>query len=249
VAEPALRVVAASKRFGGLLAVDAVSLDVAPGEVHAVIGPNGAGKTTLVNLITGVLRLDSGRIEVDGRDVTALPVHRRRHLGLGRSFQITSIFPGFTALENVSLAVQAVAGTSFRFLADAGLDPELAGAAEAALARVGLGAVAARPAGSLSHGEKRQLELAMALTGNPRLLLLDEPMAGTSPEESRRMVELIAALEGEVAVLLVEHDMDAVFRLADRITVLVGGAVVASDTPAVIRADQEVRRAYLGEAT
>jgi branched-chain amino acid transport system ATP-binding protein len=247
VAEPPLRVVAASKRFGGLLAVDAVSIEVAAGEVHALIGPNGAGKTTLVDLVSGGLRPDGGRIELAGRDVTALPAHRRRHLGLGRSFQITSIFPGFSALENVALAVQAVAGTSFRFLGDAGLDPALNGPAAAALERVGLAAVAARPAGALSHGERRQLELAMALTGSPRLLLLDEPMAGTSPEESRRMVALILALKGEVAVLLVEHDMDAVFRLADRITVLVGGRVVASGRPDAIRADPEVRRAYLGE--
>jgi branched-chain amino acid transport system ATP-binding protein len=248
VAEPPLRVETASKRFGGLLAVDSVSLEVEAGEIHALIGPNGAGKTTLVNLVSGALRPDGGRIHLAGRDATALPLHRRRHLGLGRSFQITSILPGFTVLENVALAVQAVAGTSFSFVRDAGLDAALNGPAEVALARVGLAAVAGRTAGALSHGAKRQLELAMALTGSPRVLLLDEPMAGTSPEESRRMVELIQGLKGEVAVLLVEHDMDAVFRLADRITVLVGGRVIATGAPEKIRADREVRRAYLGEA-
>ena len=247
VAEPALQVRGLARRFGGVAAVDAVDLDLLPGEIHALIGPNGAGKTTLVNLITGELRPDRGRVILAGQDVTGLAVERRRHLGLARSFQITSVFPSFSALDNVAMAVQALDGHSFRFLADAGADSRLAGSAREALAEVGLADAATTPAGELAHGERRQLEMAMAMVGRPRVLLLDEPMAGMSPEDSRRMVELLEWLRGRYSILLVEHDMDAVFRLADRISVLVYGRVIATGDPAAIRANAEVRGAYLGE--
>jgi len=242
-----LKVEGLVKRFGGLAATDHLSLEVAEGALHALIGPNGAGKTTLIGQLTGELEPDSGRILFQGRDVTRLAVHKRAHLGLARSFQITSVFPSFTALDNVALAVQAHAGHSFRFWRDAGRDPGLAAPARAVLERVGLGPRADTPADALAHGEKRQLELAMALATNPKLLLLDEPMAGMAPEESARMVELLAELKGGLTILLVEHDMDAVFALADRITVLVRGRDLATGAPAEIRADPNVREAYLGE--
>ncbi len=235
------------KRFGGLAATDGLSLSVAEGELHALIGPNGAGKTTLIGQLSGELTPDSGTIRFDGRDVTRLPVHKRARRGLERSFQITSIFPSFTALDNVALAVQAHAGHSFRFWRDAGRDRRLTDPARAVLERVGLGARADTRADALAHGEKRQLELAMALATGPRLLLLDEPMAGMGPEDSARMVELLQELKGGVTILLVEHDMDAVFALADRITVLVRGKDLASGTPAEIRNDPAVREAYLGD--
>ena len=235
------------KRFGGLAATDGLSLSVAEGELHALIGPNGAGKTTLIGQLSGELTPDSGSILFDGRDVTRLPVHKRARRGLARSFQITSIFPSFTALDNVSLAVQAHAGHSFRFWRDAARDRRLTDPARAVLERVGLGARADTRADALAHGEKRQLELAMALATGPRLLLLDEPMAGMGPEDSARMVELLQELKGGVTILLVEHDMDAVFALADRITVLVRGKDLASGTPAEIRNDPAVREAYLGD--
>ncbi|MBB3263330.1 branched-chain amino acid transport system ATP-binding protein [Azospirillum sp. OGB3] len=235
------------KRFGGLAATDGLSLSVAEGELHALIGPNGAGKTTLIGQLSGELSPDSGTILFDGRDVTSLPVHKRAQRGLARSFQITSIFPSFTALDNVALAVQAHAGHSFRFWRDAARDRRLADPARAVLERVGLGARADTRADALAHGEKRQLELAMALATGPRLLLLDEPMAGMGPEDSARMVELLQELKGGVTILLVEHDMDAVFALADRITVLVRGKDLASGTPAEIRNDPAVREAYLGD--
>nr|WP_211104963.1 ABC transporter ATP-binding protein [Azospirillum formosense] len=235
------------KRFGGLAATDGLSLSVAEGELHALIGPNGAGKTTLIGQLSGELTPDSGTILFDGRDVTGLPVHKRAQRGLARSFQITSIFPSFTALDNVALAVQAHAGHSFRFWRDAARDRRLADPARAVLERVGLGARADTRADALAHGEKRQLELAMALATGPRLLLLDEPMAGMGPEDSARMVELLQELKGGVTILLVEHDMDAVFALADRITVLVRGKDLASGTPAQIRNDPAVREAYLGD--
>ncbi len=245
---PLLESRALVKRFGGLKATDHLSLSVAPGELHALIGPNGAGKTTLIGQLSGELSPDEGRILFDGRDITALPVHKRSQRGLARSFQITSIFPSFTALDNVALAVQAHDGHSFRFLRDAGRDRRLSDPARAVLERVGLGPRAGIPAGALAHGEKRQLELAMALATGPKLLLLDEPMAGMGPEESARIVELLAALKRSVTILLVEHDMDAVFALADRITVLVRGSALATGTPAAIRADGAVRAAYLGDA-
>ena len=246
-ATPLLETRALVKRFGGLAATDNLSLAVAPGELHALIGPNGAGKTTLIGQLSGELAPDEGRILFDGRDITALPVHKRSQRGLARSFQITSIFPSFSALDNVALAVQAHAGHSFRFLGDAGRDRRLSDPARAVLERVGLGRRADTPAGALAHGEKRQVELAMALATGPKLLLLDEPMAGMGPEESARIVDLLAALKGSLTILLVEHDMDAVFALADRITVLVRGAALATGTPTAIRADATVRAAYLGD--
>ncbi|HMU50186.1 MAG TPA: ABC transporter ATP-binding protein [Geminicoccaceae bacterium] len=247
MAEPVLRVLGLARRFGGIVAADGVDLDLRAGEIHALIGPNGAGKTTLVNLITGELRPDRGQVVLGGQDVTRLAIERRRHLGLARSFQITSVFASFTALDNVAMAVQALDGHSFRFLAAAGADSRLNGPAREALAEVGLADAAATPAGELAHGERRQLEMAMGLGGRPHALLLDEPMAGMSAEESRRMVELLERLKGRYAVLLVEHDMDAVFRLADRISVLVYGRIIATGTGRAIRENPEVRQAYLGE--
>jgi len=245
---PLLQVEHLAKRFGGIIATDDVVLNVAPGELHAVIGPNGAGKTTLIAQLSGQLTPDFGRVRFAGNDITTLPVYRRSALGLARSFQITSLFLDFSALDNVALAVQAHAGHSFRFWRDARSEAELREPARAALARVGLGARADVAASALSHGEHRQLELAMALVGRPRLLLLDEPMAGLGPEESARMVAMLRALKSEVTILLVEHDMEAVFALADSITVLVYGRVIASGAPADIRANAQVREAYLGEA-
>ena len=245
--EPLLRTDRLVKRFGGLVATDTVSIDVRPGEIHALIGPNGAGKTTLVSQLTGNLAPDAGTIHFAGRDVTRLPTHARVRLGLARSFQITSVLREFTALENVALAVQAHAGHSFRFLADVRRDEELRAPARRGLEAVGLGARADTLASVLSHGEQRQLEIAMALAGDPKLLLLDEPMAGMGVEESLRMIGFLQALRGRRAMLLIEHDMDAVFQLADRITVLVYGRAIASGTPAEIRANAEVRQAYLGD--
>lgn len=247
MAEPVLRLERLRKRFGGLTVTDEVSLDLAPGEIHAVIGPNGAGKTTLIHLVSGVLRPDAGRVLVGGQDVTALPVPRRARLGLARSFQVSSVLQGFSALENVALAVQARRGSSFRFLRPAAGEAALNAEAMAALEQAGLGARAAVPAGALSHGERRQLELAIALAMAPRLLLLDEPLAGAGPEETERLVGLLSGLKGRYAILLVEHDMQAVFALADRISVLAQGRVIAHGTPEAIRADAAVRAAYLGE--
>jgi len=247
VADALLAVDGLAKRFGGIVAADAITLDVGPAELHAVIGPNGAGKTTLIGQLAGELRSDAGTIRFAGHDVTALPMHRRSRLGLARSFQITSLFPEFTALDNVALAVQAHAGHSFRFWRDARREDALRTPARAALARMGLAARADVPVAALSHGEGRQLEIAMALATKPRLLLLDEPTAGMGPEESARMVATLRELKHDLAILLIEHDMEAVFALADRITVLVYGRVIASGAPEAIRIDPEVRRAYLGE--
>ncbi len=247
MAEALLQVVDLTKRFGGIVASDAIALDVGDRELHAVIGPNGAGKTTLLAQLTGEIAPDAGTIRFAGRDITAVPAWRRSALGLARSFQITSLFPDFTALDNAALAVQAHAGHSFRFWRDARRDPALREPAGAALERVGLAGRADVLASTLSHGEQRQLEIAMALATRPRMLLLDEPMAGMGPDESARLVALLRELKREVAVLLVEHDMAAVFALADRITVLVYGRVIASGAPEAIRASAEVRRAYLGE--
>jgi len=235
------------KRFGGLTATDGVDLDVRAGEVHAVIGPNGAGKTTFVNLVAGELRPDAGDIRFDGRDVTAEPVYRRALSGLGRSYQITSVFPEFTALVNVMLAVQGHSGHSFRFFRPLAQESALVEPAQRALAEVGLADKANTPVASLAHGERRQLEVAMTLATQPKLLLLDEPMAGMSLAESARMVELIDSMKRRYAILLVEHDMDAVFRLADRISVLVYGRVIACGEPESIRNNAEVRSAYLGD--
>jgi branched-chain amino acid transport system ATP-binding protein len=237
-----------TKRFGGVVASDGIALALMAGELHAIIGPNGAGKSTLIGELTGEIAPDSGRIRFDGLAITALPVYRRSQLGLARSFQITSLFPDFTALDNVALAVQAHCGHSFRFWRDARREAELREPAAAALARVGLAERAGVLVADLSHGERRQLEIAMALATRPRLVLLDEPMAGMGPEESIRLVETLRQLKGSVTILLVEHDMDAVFALADRISVLVYGRIIASGDPAAIRADAAVRQAYLGEA-
>jgi branched-chain amino acid transport system ATP-binding protein len=245
--EALLRIEDLTKRFGGVVATDALSLTVPEGELHAVIGPNGAGKTTLIGQLAGEIAADSGRIHFGGSDITALPAYRRSELGLARSFQVTSLFPDFTALDNVALAVQAHAGHSFRFWRAARHEPELREPAQAALARVGLASRAQVPAFALSHGEHRQLELAMALAGRPRMLLLDEPMAGLGPQESARMLALLRELRREYTIMLIEHDMEAVFALADRITVLVYGRAIASDLPEKIRENAEVRRAYLGE--
>jgi len=247
VPESLLQIEGLTKRFGGVVASEDITLDVPRGELHAVIGPNGAGKTSLIGQLTGELTPDAGRIRFDGGDITALPVYRRSQLGLARSFQITSLFLDFTALDNVALAVQAHAGHSFRFWRDARRDVELREPARAALARVGLAERADVLVANLSHGEHRQLEIAMALATRPRMLLLDEPMAGLGPEESARMVRMLRELKQELTILLIEHDMEAVFALADRITVLVYGRVIASDTPQAVRANAEVREAYLGE--
>jgi len=247
VAEPLLRVEKLVRRFGGIVATDNLSLDVAQGELHAIIGPNGAGKTTLISQLTGQLQPNSGSIRFADRDITRLPAYRRSALGLARSFQITSLLPDFTAADNVALAAQAHDGHSFYFWSNARKEKYLRDAALAALARVGLERRADTVVSELSHGEQRELELAVALATKPQLLLLDEPMAGLGSTESARMVQLLQELRREVTIVLVEHDMEAVFALADRITVLVYGRVIASDAPAAIRQNEEVKRAYLGD--
>jgi branched-chain amino acid transport system ATP-binding protein len=235
------------KSFGGLVVTDGVTLEIGPGELHAVIGPNGAGKTTLIHQISGTLTPDDGRILLNGTDILALPPQERAKLGLARSFQITSVLPRFSALENVALAVQARSGSSFRFLRPAAAEAALNDEAMAALTEVGLDQRAHIVAAHLSHGEKRALELAIALALEPKLLLLDEPMAGTGPEESERIVTVLKKLKGRFAMLLVEHDMNAVFALADRISVLTYGRVLASGEPEAVRNDPAVMQAYLGE--
>ena len=243
---PILSIVKLNKRFGGLVATQDVSLDVAPGEVHALIGPNGAGKTTLISQLQGSLTPDSGAIIFRGRDIVRDAPDVRARMGLARSFQITAVLPDFTALENVRLAVQAQQGHSFRFFAPAAKDAGLNASAHAALEQIGLAGSAETPAAALSHGARRQLELAMALAMKPTLLLLDEPMAGMGKQDSAQMVKLLAGLKGAYSIMLVEHDMDAVFSLADRLSVLVQGAVIATGAPDEIRADERVRAAYLG---
>ena len=244
--EPLLQVTALSKAFAGIVASDRLSFDVGLGELHAVIGPNGAGKTTLVNQIAGQTLPDSGSIKFAGLDITWLPAHRRSKLGLARSFQISELFLDFTTIDNVALAVQAQAGHSFRFWGAARSEVELRKPAIGALARVGLLDRVDFPASQLSHGEHRLLELAVALGSQPRMLILDEPMAGLGPEESTRMIALLRQLKEEITILLIEHDMDAVFALADRVTVLLSGRVVATDVPTAIRTNAEVQEAYLG---
>jgi branched-chain amino acid transport system ATP-binding protein len=245
--EALLRLDHLRKSYGALKVTDDVSLEVRTGELHAVIGPNGAGKTTLIHQMSGLAGSDGGRILFDGADVTHVPMHERVRRGLARSFQITSVLPGFSALENVALAVQARSGSSFRFFGNASSEAALNEEAQRALALVGIAHRALVPAGLLSHGEKRQLELAIALATAPKLLLLDEPLAGTGHEESARVVETLRGLKGRYTIVLIEHDMEAVFSLADRISVLVYGRVIATDTPDRIRANAEVRAAYLGE--
>jgi branched-chain amino acid transport system ATP-binding protein len=247
VTEPLLQVDGLTKRFGGVVAADAIALDIAAGECHAVIGPNGAGKTTLIGLLAGEIAPERGSIRFDGRDITAVAVHSRSQLGLARSFQITSLFADFTALDNVALAVQARAGHSFQFWQDARRQAALREPALAALDAVGLAVRADTRVDKLSHGEQRQLEIAVALASKPRLLLLDEPMAGLGADESARMVAMLRRLKGDITMLLIEHDMATVFALADRITVLVYGRVIASGDPLAVRADAAVREAYLGE--
>ena len=247
MAEPLLRVEKLVRRFGGIVATDDVTLDVPRGELHAIIGPNGAGKTTLISQLTGHLMPDSGSIHLAGRDISRLPAHRRSALGLARSFQITSLLTDFTATDNVALAAQARDGHSFRFFGDARNERGLRAAAMAALERVGLAHRASVLVSRLSHGEQRELELAVALATKPQLLLLDEPMAGLGVTESTRMVKLLSDLRKEVTIVLVEHDMEAVFALADRISVLVYGRVIASGLPDAIRSNEEVKRAYLGD--
>jgi len=244
---PALAARHLKKSYGGLVATNDLSLEVRPGELHAIIGPNGAGKSTLIGQLAGELRPDSGQILLNGQDVTRLPTHRRARLGLARSYQITSVFPDFTVLENVALAMQPHCGHSFRFLTPIIREPSLTEPARRAIAEARLGERIDTPVANLAHGERRQLELAMSLVGQPAVLLLDEPMAGMSHTESQRVVELLLRLKGRMAILLIEHDMDAVFRVADRISVLVYGAVIACGTAEEIRRNPDVIAAYLGD--
>ena len=247
MAEPLLKVQGLVKRFGGLVATDKVSLDIRHGEIHALIGPNGAGKTTLIAQLSGSLASDEGRLGFDGSDISALPQHERVRRGLARSYQITSIFKKFSVLNNVALAVQARSGTSMSFWRPLAAETALFEEAAELVRRVGLGGREHAMAGNLAHGEQRQLEVGLALATQPKLILLDEPMAGMGPEESVRIIELIEKVREEVTVLLVEHDMDAVFRLADRISVLVNGRLIATGEPEAIRNNAEVKRAYLGD--
>jgi branched-chain amino acid transport system ATP-binding protein len=235
------------KSFGGVIATDGVTLGIDAGELHAIIGPNGAGKTTLIAQLSGDLTPDAGHVVFDGKDITTLPTHRRSHIGMARSFQITSVFMGLSVIDNVALAVQAHDGHSFRFWKPATTELQLRKPALEVLEKVGLANRAGSIASALSHGERRQLEIAMALATNPRFLLLDEPMAGMGVEESAAMVDILRSLKGEKTILLVEHDMDAVFALADRISVLVYGRVIATGKPDAIRSNADVRSAYLGE--
>src|SRR4051812_23333649 len=241
-----LEVKGLAKNFGALRASDGVDLEVREGETHAVIGPNGAGKTTLIAQLAGNLRPDAGEIRFAGEDITRLPAHKRARRGLARSFQITSVYAEFTALENVALAVQAQSGR-LGFWAPARADAELTEPARRVLDEVGLSARSHVAAASLAHGEQRQLEVAMVLATRPRLLLLDEPMAGMGSDESQRMIAMLSGLKRKQTIVLVEHDMGAVFRLADRISVLVYGRIIATGSPEEIRANPEVRAAYLGE--
>lgn len=248
VAEAVLALERLCKRFGGVIATDDLSLEVRPGEIHALIGPNGAGKTTVIGQICGEIRPDAGRVLFAGADITALSVAQRVRCGLSRTFQIVQLLEDESALENVAIAVQAAQGHSFRFWADARLDRRRIEAARASLLEVGLPQERWRVrASDLSHGERKQLELAIALARQPRLLLLDEPMAGLGAAESVRMTEVLRAFKGRIPMLLVEHDMDAVFSLADRVSVLVSGRCIASGLPEAIRTDPAVREAYLTE--
>jgi len=244
---PLLVVEGLCKRFGALLANDEITFEARPRELHALIGPNGAGKTTLINQLSGAVPSDSGRIVFEGEDITRLDMTERSRRGLARSFQAASLLPEYTALANVALAAQARSGSSFRFFGRVAGENALNAVAGAALARVGLAGRASFRAGALSHGEQRLLEIAVALACAPKLLLLDEPFAGLGPEESKACIELIRELKREFTILLVEHDMDAVFSLADRVSVLVDGRILATGSPWDIRAEERVRAAYLGD--
>jgi len=248
---PLLHVDNLVKRFGGLAATDHASLQVKRGEIHALIGPNGAGKTTLIHQISGAITPDEGRIVFDGEDLTHTAMHQHARLGLVRSYQITSVFTRLTVQDNLALAIQAgpskTMGTSFKFWQAARSDPARYVRAVEVAERVGLQDRLMQTAGALSHGEQRQLEVGLALATSPKLMLLDEPMAGMGPDESERMVQLLQSLRGHTTLLLVEHDMDAVFRLADTISVLVSGQVIACGTAEQIKNDATVKRAYLGD--
>ena len=248
MAEPVLEIRDLRKSFGALRATDGVSLDLRPGEIHALIGPNGAGKSTLIHQISGSMAPDSGSIHFLGQDVSGLDMAARAKRGLGRSFQISSLAPEFSVLRNVMLAVQAKQGSSFRFFRPVDGDRSLIDPAMAVLERVGLAERAHVPAAELSHGERRQLEIAIALALDPKAFLFDEPMAGLGPEGSKRLTGFLDGLRREAPILLVEHDMDAVFALADRVSVLVYGRLIVTGTVDEIRRDPEVRRAYLGDA-
>lgn len=247
MADAVLEISGLVKSFGALRATDGVTLELRPGEIHALIGPNGAGKSTLIHQICGTLRQDSGMIRFAGQDIGGLGVAQRARLGLGRTFQVSSLAPDFSALRNVMLAVQAKQGSSFRFFKPVMRDKGLIDAAMIILERVGLAARARVPAAELSHGERRQLEIAMALALQSKAFLLDEPMAGMGPEGSKSLTRFLDTLRHEAPILLVEHDMDAVFALADRISVLVYGRIIATGTVEEIRSDPAVRTAYLGD--
>ena len=235
------------KRYGGLLATNDLSLDIFPGEIHAIIGPNGAGKTTLIHQIAGAIVPNQGQIIFNGQDVTSLSMHERARLGLCRSYQITNIFQSYTVIDNLSLAIQARTASSMRFWRPANQQQAVFAEARQLAADIGLQQQAQTLARELAHGEQRQLELGLTLASKPLLLLLDEPMAGTGHEESKKMLELIQALRGKASVILIEHDMDAVFKLADRISVLVAGRIIATGTADYIRRHAEVKKAYLGD--
>lgn len=235
------------KRFGAVVAAADLEIEVRTGEIHAVIGPNGAGKSTLLGLLSGELQPDSGRIFLDGRDVSRLPVYRRARLGIGRTFQVSSVLENFTVQENVAIAVQAGSGGPFRLLRTAATDPELEEGAEQVLRHLSMLELAKRPASRLAHGERRLLELAIAMAQRPRVLLLDEPFAGVGPGEAAHLLAILRALKQEIAMVLVEHDMDAVFRVSDRLTVLAQGRCIASGSPENVRSDPAVRSAYLGD--
>jgi len=245
---PLLYVESLTKNFGGLVALDHTSLSVQTGEIHALIGPNGAGKTTLIHHISGAMHADAGRIVFDGHDVTQLPLHQRARQGLVRSYQITSVFPHLSVQDNLALAILATERSGFGFWRNASRDRARFSQADTMAERIGLSDHRMRAAGALSHGAQRQLEVGLVLCTNPKLMLLDEPMAGMGPDESQRMVELLKSLRGNTTIVLVEHDMDAVFRLADTISVLVSGRVVASGNAEQIKNDVAVQHAYLGDA-
>jgi branched-chain amino acid transport system ATP-binding protein len=246
--EPLLQADALTRRFGGLVAVKAVSIDLHVGELHAVIGTNGAGKSTLINMLSGEIAASEGMLKLDGVDATAWPQPKRARAGIGRSYQRTTIFPQFSVLENCRLTAQAALQRPWHLWQSARGCEASVGIAREVLDVAGLATFAERPAGSMSHGQKRQLEIAMCLATRPRVLLLDEPLAGMGAEEAERMLSLLERLKRDHAILLVEHDMDAVFRVADRITVMVNGEVIASDSPDNIRTNPDVQTAYLGDA-